>query len=597
MRKITFFKTMLVAIALVIGSLSASGQVTLPHLDPLNYTVGQGLQTQTNWTSLNSGDALLIATGNLSYPGLPTSTGNKVTFDAAGIDAAKSFAQQTSGTVYYSFLLNISALGSLNTTGGYFTGLNEGTSTSYGATVWTRADGVGYDLGINPRTTAANTQWSTINAINTTVFVVISYQIVSSTANDIVRMWINPTPGSTEPAATLTATNAGTDLLNLNRILLRQDAAATTPFIEMDELRIGTSWADVTPASSVITVDAPTFLPSSGSYTSNQNVVITTTTSGADIYYTTDGSTPDATTTKYTTAIPVTSTTTIKAVAIKSGMSDGTNAATYTFPTELSNLAALRTASQTGFYKVTGEVFATFQSTAGKVKYIQDATAGIVVYDGSGKITTPYTFGDGIKNIYCTLSLFNGTLELIPFNDPGAPNSTGNTIAPKSISISDLNTGNYQGQLVKISNLTITGTGNFASGTAYTINDGVTDGKLKVAYSDVDYIGKMIPTSPQDITGVIYNSTTSEIDLVPRATADFSAGLTTGLKEVTANKIYAFNGKITLTASANQTIEIYNSVGQKLISKQAVEGLNTIAVSTRGVVFVKVENRTAKLIL
>ncbi|OFX52636.1 MAG: hypothetical protein A2046_02080 [Bacteroidetes bacterium GWA2_30_7] len=246
----TFLKlSLIVLLALVVGK--GWGQVALPHLDALNYTVGQDLALpQSGWTSLNSGDALLITTGNLSYTGLVASSGAKVTFDYAGIDAAKSFTQQTSGTVYYSFLLNVSAIGTLNTTGGYFTGFTEGAAATFGSTVWTRSDGAGYDIGINPRTTAANTVWSSgTTAINTTLFIVISYQIVASTTNDIVKLWINPTPGGAEPAATLSATNGLTDLANVNRIFIRQDGTSATPFIEMDELRVGTTWADVTPSS------------------------------------------------------------------------------------------------------------------------------------------------------------------------------------------------------------------------------------------------------------------------------------------------------------------------------------------------------------
>lgn len=239
-------------------------QATLPNYDPLNYTIGRSLSSQTGWTKLNSGDSLTMTSGNLSYVGLPTSSGNKVIFDGAGIDAAKLFTQQTTGTVYYSFLLNVTSLGSLNTTGGYFTGLNEGTSTNYGATIWTRKDagGTGFNIGINARTTAANTAWiSGIQSLNTTLLIVLSYQIVSGTANDIVKIWINPILGTSEPAVTATATNNGTDLLNLNRIFIRQDASTTTPFIEMDELRIGTSWSDVAPISTpapVVTGGSPT---------------------------------------------------------------------------------------------------------------------------------------------------------------------------------------------------------------------------------------------------------------------------------------------------------------------------------------------------
>jgi hypothetical protein len=225
----------------------------------MDYTVGSALQTQPYWTALNTGDDLVIASGSLSYPGLAASTGNKVIFDGSGIDAAKLFTQQTSGTVYYSFLLNVTGLGSLGTTGGYFSGFTEGTGNIFGSTIWTRQDGTGYDIGLNPRTTAANTVWSASpTVIDTTVFIVVSYQMVAGSNNDSVKMWINPAAssfGGTEPTYTLTATNTITDLANVNRILIRQDNATNTPFIQMDELRIGLTWADVTPPGISVPVD------------------------------------------------------------------------------------------------------------------------------------------------------------------------------------------------------------------------------------------------------------------------------------------------------------------------------------------------------
>ncbi len=230
---------------------TVNAQVALPHHEPFNYTAAASLQTQATWTSLNSGDNIVVGSGSLSYAGLPASTFNKISFDGAGIDAAKAFTSQSVAgtTVYYSFLMNVTALGSLNTTGGYFTGLTDA-STGFGATVWTRADAGGYDIGFAPRTSAP-TSWSTQRALNTTVFVVVSYQLVSGTTNDVVKMWINPATGGSEPAATFTITNTGTDLTSVQRILVRQDAAATTPFIEMDEMRVGLTWADVTPVGGV----------------------------------------------------------------------------------------------------------------------------------------------------------------------------------------------------------------------------------------------------------------------------------------------------------------------------------------------------------
>jgi hypothetical protein len=79
-------------------------------------------------------------------------------------------------------------------------------------------------------------------------------------------------------------------------------------------------------------VAAPTFTPAGGTYSSSQTVSLATTTGGASIRYTTDGSTPTSTTgTLYTGPITVSSTKTIKAIAFASGMADSAvSSATYT---------------------------------------------------------------------------------------------------------------------------------------------------------------------------------------------------------------------------------------------------------------------------
>lgn len=81
-------------------------------------------------------------------------------------------------------------------------------------------------------------------------------------------------------------------------------------------------------------VATPTFNPAEGTFTEAQSVTISCATSGATIYYTTDGSTPTTSSAVYSTAIAVSATTTIKAIAVKSGMSDSEVAtATYTINT------------------------------------------------------------------------------------------------------------------------------------------------------------------------------------------------------------------------------------------------------------------------
>jgi hypothetical protein len=75
----------------------------------------------------------------------------------------------------------------------------------------------------------------------------------------------------------------------------------------------------------------PQFSPAAGSYTTTQSVTISDSTSGAVIYYTTDGSTPTTGSTKYTGPITVSASTVINAIAAASGLTNSNVAsASYT---------------------------------------------------------------------------------------------------------------------------------------------------------------------------------------------------------------------------------------------------------------------------
>ena len=94
-------------------------------------------------------------------------------------------------------------------------------------------------------------------------------------------------------------------------------------------------------------VGAPTANPTAGAYTENQSVALASSTVGATIYYTTDGSeptilsgVPSGTTKEYTAPITVTgtegqsSTTTIKAIAVQNGMQDS-SVETFTYTIQI----------------------------------------------------------------------------------------------------------------------------------------------------------------------------------------------------------------------------------------------------------------------
>ncbi|MFB9275628.1 chitobiase/beta-hexosaminidase C-terminal domain-containing protein [Cohnella cellulosilytica] len=91
------------------------------------------------------------------------------------------------------------------------------------------------------------------------------------------------------------------------------------------------NWLNVTSAAPTQQASAPTFTPAGGAYAAAQNVTLASATPGAIIKYTTDGSTPTAASPTYAGAIPVSSTTTVKAIATKAGLTDSAvSAATYT---------------------------------------------------------------------------------------------------------------------------------------------------------------------------------------------------------------------------------------------------------------------------
>jgi hypothetical protein len=222
---------------------------TLPYYDSFNYTVGSSLGTLQTWTNVNSGDNITTTAGNLSYTGL-TTAGNSVSFAADGFDCFSPITSTTSGTVYYSFLMKIGSMtGVTDANGGYFAGIGE-SSTNLGATLWTkRVDDTNFNLGIEVRT--ANATYSTTSyQTGQTYFVVVGYTFNTGTAaDDVVSLWVNPTVNAAMPTATLTDSQAATaiDLLNASTFFLRQDSATETPAVQVDELRIGTTWADVVP--------------------------------------------------------------------------------------------------------------------------------------------------------------------------------------------------------------------------------------------------------------------------------------------------------------------------------------------------------------
>lgn len=272
----------------------------------------------------------------------------------------------------------------------------------------------------------------------------------------------------------------------------------------------------------------PTFSHTSKDYFYPLDLSIACSTPDATIYYTTDGTDPDNNSTEYLAPIPVSATTTVKAIAYAPDLDPSSIAeVTLTFPavTQLATIADLRAAytGKTDYFQITGEVILTFQQSWRNQKYIQDASAAVLIDDNSGKITTVYQVGDGITGIVGTIAEYEGMLQFTPVADPGPATSTGNVIVPEIITISEMisNFENYEAELVKIMDVTFNATGDFANGTVYEISDASKGlGSFRTTFYDVDYINQPIPASAVNLTGLC-NAADNVNYFTSRSLADF----------------------------------------------------------------------------
>ncbi len=211
---------------------------TLPYNEPFSYTDGSTLGSSQRWTNNNTGDDILIASGSLSYNGY-AATGNSVTFNGAGIDCFTPFTSTTSGTIFASFLVNVTDLTTMTaaTPTTYFVGLTDA-AKNYKGRLFITKNATQYQFGLDAASTTTN--WdATLRNTGEVQLVIMNYDFATLT----LKAWINPDlitfdAASTPPTLSQVLTTA---IADLGGLYLRQDSATTTPTIIFDELRIDTT--------------------------------------------------------------------------------------------------------------------------------------------------------------------------------------------------------------------------------------------------------------------------------------------------------------------------------------------------------------------
>jgi hypothetical protein len=366
------------------------------------------------------------------------------------------------------------------------------------------------------------------------------------------------------------------------------------------------------------TVAAPVFTPNSGTYYGAVNVSIASSTPGSEVRYTTDGTTPDGTSTLYTSPINVSTQTTINAIGIKTGLTNSTvSTATYTIvtPVACANIAELltKTADNSTVYGLTNEAVLTYKQAYKNQKWIQDATAAINIYDVDGKITTNYNIGDGIIGLAGKLTNYHGLLEFVPIQDAGAAHSTGNVITPTVVNLSDLLAADtltlyaHQSKLIKLENISFTdanGTTKFAVGKKYKMTQNATsDTTFFCNFYDANYAATatamVIPTGTGEVVGIAvldrgnyYITARDNIDIsLINAVPKFEENRINVYPNPSKNNVY-------VSLDGTYDVTVMSILGQRVYSQNNASGTIKIDCSSlgKGIFFVQARNADNKTI-
>ncbi|MFA6508582.1 MAG: chitobiase/beta-hexosaminidase C-terminal domain-containing protein, partial [Treponemataceae bacterium] len=133
--------------------------------------------------------------------------------------------------------------------------------------------------------------------------------------------------------------------------------------------------------------ETPTFSPPAGTYTSIQSVAIASATQGASIFYTTDGSAPKTTSTRYSAPISVDRSMTVQAIATKTDMDDS-DVSSAVYAVNLPSTAKAITSFSFTSPAVTGVINETNHTISVTVPYLTPVTALVANFSTTGSAVT-----------------------------------------------------------------------------------------------------------------------------------------------------------------------------------------------------------------
>ncbi len=547
--------------------------------EDFNYPVGN-LYGQGGWLqSNNKTNPIQVTSNSFALDGFASGRSVQLTpvnsqdqdcqkpFYPAASDG--TFAAITDGPVYVAMLINVqnvtdamyfSALGTIN----YNNKIVDGASFTgpYGCTYVVPAGDGKYTVGIAKGSSGANAVSEKVLDYNTTNLVVLKYTIVEGTTNDTFEAWINPVPGSAEPATVelSASTSQGDPTRGIASVAICQTTGSVKKCPEMlvGPIRVATNWSELWSASQggedpvekpEIAVSKPRFEDGFALYQYQKYPV--------SVKVKAVGITEDIAVAGSAALVPAVSvipaaeacsgdgyalTFTLNASAgapISEALTFTSGDVTASLPVSvtvypaksLTNFRALPNMEQWETYYFSGSATVTYVDRHNSKIYLQDILGGMALsYAYTGLDNAPFKAGDKLTGLYllATEPAFGVPgCELMAYFAPegisyGSVTETGVEKAPVELTLAELadNLDTYLNRLVKVSDVTFEAAGQNFSTTGTTISSGGSTGKIRV-FAGTDIAGTAIPATAAAVTGI--STSPSSVMLTMRSSADLTA--------------------------------------------------------------------------
>ena len=346
-----------------------------------------------------------------------------------------------------------------------------------------------------------------------------------------------------------------------------------------NELEVSSSSADITikagSAYAVISkititpvvvsnVATPVITLAGGTYTETKTTTITCETEGAAIYYTLDGTEPDANSTAYTlgTSIAINESCTLKAIAIKDNESSAVASAIYVINLPLTTIAQVKAldSGDTFNLDLTGAQIVFFDGS--KNLFIRDNTGAILFYsEATNGFSTTLTTGDILSGVVSgTYSPYKNLPEVKNCDITNLTKTSNETVVAKVIEGTTEAVAANLCDLVKIENTEIT-----ESSSKYYV--GVNSDIQLYDQFDVGYT--VTTEEPVDVSGIatVYNTT---YELFPRYETDIVYLDNSEEVSVPAKGYITFCSEKALDFTSTDAITVYTAkvVGGKVVMTQ-----------------------------